>query len=268
MSTTTTRRKRAVRAQADPVLHRRAEEIRSLAKRTVEDIIKIGRLLADAKRRIPHGGWLLWLEQEFGWSADTATNFMNLFKLSRRPKFRKIRNMAKGLPSVLLYALGGASGDVADEMMERIERGESVTAPQVKQYITVQKTEHVQRIVNPYYVKSPPEPPRIFNPVFGTRKPTPQITQEEIYRAGLRGGANRLIDALVHTRHDVREKAVEFVLGERQADREAFERAVRELAAALDRADGARRKGHLRVIEPERSEPDAALNVGCADDAS
>ena len=40
MSTTTTRRKHAVRAQADPVLHRRAE-IRSLAKRTVEDIIKM-----------------------------------------------------------------------------------------------------------------------------------------------------------------------------------------------------------------------------------
>ena len=65
----------------------------------------------------------------------------------------------------------GERGDVADEMMERIERGESVTAPQVKQYITVQKTEHVQRIVNPYYVKSPPgTPPRIFNPVFGTPK--------------------------------------------------------------------------------------------------
>ena len=155
---------------------------------------------------------------------DELHELVQAFATAQIPK---IWNMAKGLPSVLLYALGGASGDVADEMMERIERGESVTAPQVKQYITVQKTEHVQRIVNPYYVKSPPEPPRIFNPVFGTRKPTPQITQEEIYRAGLRGGANRLIDALVHTRHDVREKAVEFVLGERQADREAFERAAR-----------------------------------------
>ena len=108
---------------------------------------------------------------------DELHELVQAFATAQTPK--EVRNMAKGLPSVLLYALGGASGDVADEMMERIERGESVTAPQVKQYITVQKTEHVERMSNPYYVKSPPEPPRIFNPVFGTRRPTPQMAQEK-----------------------------------------------------------------------------------------
>ena len=143
--------------QADDLLRQHAEEIRSLAKRTVEDIIKIGRLLTDARKRMPHGGWLPWLEREFGWSADTATNFMNVYKLSRRPKFRKIRNMARLAPS-LLYALAKAPDEVAVPIMDRIERGESVSPRSV----TATVAEHTQKIVTPYYVK--PDAPRSSRP--------------------------------------------------------------------------------------------------------
>ena len=144
--------------QADnSVLRRHAEEIRSLAKRTVEDILKIGRLLTDAKKRIPHGGWLPWLDRELGWSADTATNFMNVYKLSRRPKFRKIRNLTKLAPSVL-YALAKAPDEVAVPIMDRIERGESISPRSVAATVA----EHTQKIVTPYYVK--PDAPRSSRP--------------------------------------------------------------------------------------------------------
>jgi len=52
----------------DPVLDGYAKQIRVLAKRTVDDLVKIGELLAKAKKRAGHGNYLPWLERELGWS--------------------------------------------------------------------------------------------------------------------------------------------------------------------------------------------------------
>jgi len=89
----------------DPVLARYAKQIRGLAKRTVDDIIKIGALITKAKKRAGHGGYLPWLDRELGWSVDTAQNFVNVFELSRTSKFRKFRN----LPTSALYLLAKKS---------------------------------------------------------------------------------------------------------------------------------------------------------------
>jgi len=40
-------------------------------------IIEIGRELIEAKKGVPHGRWLPWLEDEFGWSDRTARNYTN-----------------------------------------------------------------------------------------------------------------------------------------------------------------------------------------------
>jgi hypothetical protein len=85
------------------------------------------------------------------------------------------------------------------------------------------------------------------------RTPVPQITNKEVYQAGLQGGADRLIDLLAQTRPDVCAKAVELVLGERKADFERFAGAVRELSLGLDRGRNARRSSMLRVIDSEES---------------
>jgi hypothetical protein len=53
-----------------------ADAIRSLGKQTVAKIIEIGRRLAEAKRLVGHGNWLPWLNREFGWTEQTALNFM------------------------------------------------------------------------------------------------------------------------------------------------------------------------------------------------
>jgi hypothetical protein len=53
-----------------------AEAIRVLAKRTTADIIEIGQRLIAAHTRLHHGDWLPWLDQEFGWSQQTASRFI------------------------------------------------------------------------------------------------------------------------------------------------------------------------------------------------
>jgi hypothetical protein len=231
---------RAVQARANDnaVLQHHADEIRSLAKRTVENVIEIGRLLTDAKERIPHGRWLSWLEREFGWSADTATNFMNVYNLSKRPKFRKFRNLTRIAPSVL-YALARAPEEDAERIMERIERGERVPISQIREAKpTVVATERTDRVVVPYWYGPKAEGEPISLPAPPRQEHLPEITSEDIRRAHVPAAANRLIDELACEGADreICEKAVELVLDKRRRDYERFAQAVRQLAAALDRS--------------------------------
>jgi hypothetical protein len=232
--------KHATMQADDRNLRQRAEEIRSLVRRSVEDIIKIGRLLTDVKKRLAHGRWLPWLERELGWSDDTALNFMRVYRLSRRPIFRKFRHSAAKLAPSVLYTLAKGSDAAYLEIMERVASGEKITPAKAK-LITVQTRSYSQPIVAPYTVVD-------IEPGKGVARPTLKITHAEprqvapltsadMHRAHIKGGANRLIDALVlqNARPEMRAKAVELVFGERQRDRDAFVQAVRELAAALDR---------------------------------
>jgi Protein of unknown function (DUF3102) len=52
----------------------------ALGERVVGDIIEIGRRLTDAKRIAGHGGWSPWIDREFGWSEDTAENYIAVHK--------------------------------------------------------------------------------------------------------------------------------------------------------------------------------------------
>lgn len=78
--------------------------IRALGKRVVGDIIEIGRRLAAAKEIAGHGGWLPWIEREFGWSEDKAEKFM---RIAKSPYSATARNLELDMRS--LYALAAPS---------------------------------------------------------------------------------------------------------------------------------------------------------------
>jgi hypothetical protein len=61
-----------------------AEAIRALGRRAIADIIQIGEHLVDAKAIVGHGGWLAWLEREFGWAERTARNYMRAAELAAK----------------------------------------------------------------------------------------------------------------------------------------------------------------------------------------
>jgi Protein of unknown function (DUF3102) len=61
-----------------PSVAEHAEEIRRLGRRTIENVIEIGRRLTLCKKEIGHGGWGNWLKQEFDWSESTALRFMQV----------------------------------------------------------------------------------------------------------------------------------------------------------------------------------------------
>jgi hypothetical protein len=55
----------------------------ALGKRAVHDIIEIGRRLIE--ELAGHGNWLPWLEREFGWSEQTARNYMAVAERFKSP---------------------------------------------------------------------------------------------------------------------------------------------------------------------------------------
>jgi hypothetical protein len=65
------------------VLDEHAAAIRSLGKRVVGDVVEIGRRLTECKFYLKHGHWLPWLEREFGWTEQTALNFMRVYQMAK-----------------------------------------------------------------------------------------------------------------------------------------------------------------------------------------
>jgi hypothetical protein len=119
----------------DPLIEH-ARAIRALGRRAVADIIEIGRLLIEAKQIVGHGGWLPWLEREFGWTDDTALNFMRVHELSKSRNFRDLN-----LPVSSLYLLAAPStpDEARLEIAQRAEAGEQLPIAEVKRVVAEHK---------------------------------------------------------------------------------------------------------------------------------
>ena len=64
-------------------------EINAIRKNTMREMIyascEIGRLLCEAKEKLPHGAWGTWLSENFDYSQSTANNLMRLHKAYGQP---------------------------------------------------------------------------------------------------------------------------------------------------------------------------------------
>jgi hypothetical protein len=77
------------------------DELRRVLQSGTADSIEIGRLLSEAKDQLDHGQWLPWLQQEFGYSARTAQNYMRAHKFAG--KYENVSDLK--LTSTALYRL-------------------------------------------------------------------------------------------------------------------------------------------------------------------
>jgi hypothetical protein len=112
--------------------------IRGLGKRVVDDVIEIGRRLDECRDIVGHGHWLDWINAEFGWSDQTARNFVRVYELSRDLKFKTVLDL--GLPLGALYRLAAPQAEAArKEIIERAEAGEKIVQADVIKAITRRK---------------------------------------------------------------------------------------------------------------------------------
>ena len=111
-----------------------ANSIKLRLKRTVEDIIEIGRELTAVKDELPHGQFLPWIAAEFEMSDQTAQNFMNVCS-----RFGQKPNNLVFNPTVL-YALSAPSTPeaVIDKAVAKAESGDKVTVADVKDWKAIE----------------------------------------------------------------------------------------------------------------------------------
>ena len=104
-----------------------AEAIRVLGRQTVANVIEIGRRLTEAKALAGHGGWLPWLEREFGWTDKTAERFMSIAS-----KSDKLSNLDVPISGLYLLAAPSTPDSATEEIIDRVEFGEKLTVAAVR----------------------------------------------------------------------------------------------------------------------------------------
>jgi len=132
------------------VLAQHAEAIRAAGRRTVENVIEIGRRLTEARELCDHGEWLAWLKEEFSWSRQTADNLINVYEASKSLNFSNL-----DLPVSSLYLLARPSTPEAarQEVFDKAESGEPVSYRRTQDIVAKHKKPYL-----PSY--TPDAPPR------------------------------------------------------------------------------------------------------------
>jgi hypothetical protein len=142
---------RAAQTGENPTLAEHAALIRRLGKRMITDLIEIGRRLTLSKPIVPHGneaggeGWEAWLKREFGWSPDTALNFMRVYELSQDYNSRNFRDLSITPSALYFLARRSTPEAVRTEMIERANAGENITVADVRSAIPSGRTRRSSR---------------------------------------------------------------------------------------------------------------------------
>ena len=143
------------------VVQQRTSEIKTLMRRSAQDIIDIGQKLIEVKQRLGHGHFGGWLDAEFSWSEPTAQRFMRVFE-----RFKSVKLTDLSIAPSALYALAAPSTPepARAEAIERAQAGEPITHSAAKAIIEEYKAPKVTPPVtngNGYHAPIGERPPVI-----------------------------------------------------------------------------------------------------------
>lgn len=114
-------------------------EIRILVKQTAQGIIEIGQRLIEVKERLPHGEFLPWIRDEFGWSEKTAVDWMNVTKTFKSVPGTDL-NMFQAKALYLLSA-PSTPEPAREEALTLAESGERITHQKAQELVARHKAE-------------------------------------------------------------------------------------------------------------------------------
>jgi Protein of unknown function (DUF3102) len=111
-----------------------AQSIRQLHKRSIADIMEIGRLLNECRNLIGHGDWLPWLRREFAWSERTARNYITVYE-ALADKSANVADLSIDLSSLYLIAAPSTPPEASAEVIGRAGAGESLSPSEVRRIV-------------------------------------------------------------------------------------------------------------------------------------
>jgi Protein of unknown function (DUF3102) len=128
----------ALDAEIQIAIQHHTSEIKTLIRRTAQDVIDIGHKLTLVKEHLKHGEFRAWLQAEFSWSISTAARFMRV-----ATRFKRANLVNSDISASALYLLAESSTpNVAqEEALELSRQGENVTYSVAKDIVRKHKTE-------------------------------------------------------------------------------------------------------------------------------
>ena len=125
-------------AETQMVVQQRTNEVRTLMRRTSQDIIAIGQKLSEVKQHLGHGNFINWLKSEFNWSVSTATTFIQLGEQFKFVNFTNLNITASGL---YLTADHYTPKEARTEVLGGASIGKNISYTKTKAIGCVAKTE-------------------------------------------------------------------------------------------------------------------------------
>jgi hypothetical protein len=123
--------------QLDPetriVVQQRTSEIKTLMKRTAQDIIEIGEKLIEVKERLPHGAFGGWLDVEFEWSDRTARKYMSIADAFSNRK--NSSDLVMSFETMAYLAAPSTPEEARTEAVSRAQNGERITHGKAKDIV-------------------------------------------------------------------------------------------------------------------------------------
>jgi hypothetical protein len=128
------------------VVRQRTDEIKTLVRKSAQDIIDIGNKLIEVKTQLGHGNFGAWLDGEFGWSESTALRFMHVGQ-----QFKSITVTDLNIQAKALYLLAAPSTPEPArlEAVQRAEAGEAITHSTAKAIVAQHKPQPVLQSTPP-----------------------------------------------------------------------------------------------------------------------
>lgn len=133
-------------AVINPDLDAHAQRIRDLVNVARGCIIEIGRELIEAKTMIGHGGWLPWLDREFGWSDETARKYMRVAEAFQIPTRLGFEGLT--IDATALYYLSAPSvpDAVREEVIEQAETGKRITIEEAERMVADRVAKEIEEV--------------------------------------------------------------------------------------------------------------------------
>ena len=113
-------------------VHRLTSEIKSLMRRSAQDIVDIGQKLVEVKEHLGHGSFINWLKFEFNWSVSSANKFMQVWE---QFKFVNFTNLNITASALYLIAAPSTPSEARAEVLKRASCGENITYTMTKEIV-------------------------------------------------------------------------------------------------------------------------------------
>jgi len=111
----------------------KTSELKSLMRRSAQDIIDIGQKLTEVKEQLGHGNFRAWLKAEFDWSVRTAARFM---QVATQFKCANLAHLNIAVSALYLLAKPSTPEKARQEALELAKEGDNITHTKAKTIVS------------------------------------------------------------------------------------------------------------------------------------